>query len=57
MSLQTLKWTSSFSYETIERKKKDARNILLLQTNDKYQLVKRKPVVSELSQNLFLYIN
>ena len=57
MSLQTFKWTSSFSYETIERKKKDARNILLLQTNDKYQLVKRKPVVSELSQNLFLYIN
>ena len=57
MSLQTFKWTLSFSYETIERKKKDARNILLLQTNDKYQLVKRKPVVSELSQNLFLYIN
>ena len=34
----------------------DAWNILLLQTNEKYWVVKRKAVVSELSQNLFLYI-
>ena len=51
------KWTSSFQYETIAGKKKDTQNILLLQTNDKYIVVKRKPVVSEQSPNLFLYIH
>ena len=35
MYLPTLKWTSSFLYETIARKK-DIRNILLLQTNDNF---------------------
>ena len=55
MHLPTFKWTSSFLYETTARKK-DRRNILLLQTNDKYKVVKRKPVVTEPSPNLFLYI-
>ena len=35
MYLPTLKWNSSFLYETIARKK-DIRNILLLQTNDDF---------------------
>ena len=36
--------TLSFLYETIARKK-GIRNILLLQTNDKYKVAKRKPVL------------
>ena len=43
-----------FLYETIARKKR-YRNILILQANDKYKVVIRKPVVSERSPNLFLY--
>ena len=38
--------TLSFLYETIARKK-GIRNILLLQTNDKYKVAKRKPVVGD----------
>ena len=45
-----------FSVQKYCKKKKDIRNILLLQTNDKYKVVKRKPIVSESSSNLFLYI-
>ena len=37
MHLATFKWISSFLYKTIARKKKDTRNILLLQSNDKYK--------------------
>ena len=33
------------------KKKKDKQNILLLQTNDKYKVVKRKPVINERSPN------
>ena len=40
-----------FSVETIPRRKKDKQNILLLQTNDKYKVVKRKPVINERSPN------
>ena len=46
-----------FSVRTFARKKKDIRNILLLQTDDKYKVFKRKPVVSERSPNLFLHIH
>ena len=46
-----------FSIRNYCRKKKDTQNILLLQTNDKYIVVKRKLVVSEQSPNLFLYIH
>ena len=55
MHLPTLKWTSSFLYETIARKK-DIRKTLLLRKNVKYKDVKRKPVFSEPTPNLFLYI-
>ena len=44
MHLPTFKWTSSFLYEIITRKKRYT-NILLLQPNDKYKVVKRKPAV------------
>ena len=46
MHLPAFKWTSSFLCETIA---KDIRSILLLQTNDKYKAVKRKPVVEYVS--------
>ena len=45
-----------FSIRKYCKKKKDIRNILLLQKNDKYKVVKRKPVVRERCPNLFLYI-
>ena len=45
-----------FSIRNYCKKKKDIRNILLLRTNGKYKVVKRKPVVSDRSPNLFLYI-
>ena len=47
MHLPTLKWTSSFLYETIARKK-DVRKALLLRKNVKYKDVKRKPVLANL---------
>ena len=57
MHLPTIKWTSSFLYEAIAKKKKIYENIVLLQTNGKYKVVKRKPTVSKRSPNLFLYIH
>ena len=44
-----------FSIHNYCEKKKGIQNILLLQTNDKYKVIKRKPVVSEHSPNLFPY--
>ena len=45
-----------FSIRILARKEKDIRNILLLQTNDKYKVVKSKPVVSQRSPNLLAHI-
>ena len=45
-----------FSCETIARET-SIRNILLLLTNGKCKVVKKKPVVSEPSPNLFLQIH
>ena len=45
-----------FSIRILARKEKDIRNILLLQTNDKYKVVKSKPVVSQRSPNLLVHI-
>ena len=44
MHLPIFKYTLAFLYEIIASKK-GMRNILLLQTNYKYKVVKRKPVV------------
>ena len=56
MYLPTFKWTSSF-FAKLLQEKKDIQSILLLQTNGKCKVVKRKPVVSEPSPNLFLQIH
>ena len=42
MQLPTFKLTLSFLQETV-KKNKNMRNIMLLQKNDKYKVVKRKP--------------
>ena len=46
-----------FSIRSYCKKKKIYENIVLLQTNGKYKVVKRKPTVSKRSPNLFLYIH
>ena len=52
MHLPTMKKTLSFLQEIIaSNRKKDLQNILLLQTNNKCKIVKRKPFVRYYSRS------